>query len=174
VTLAPGARLGPYEIVSLVGTGGMGEVYRALDTKLGRDVALKILTNSFTHDPERLARFRREAQLLAALNHPHIGAIHGLDEAHGQQFLVLELIDGETLAERLTRGAVAVEEALAIAKQLAKALMIARPPTSTATVELADSGGPAEVFPPPYSLKNSSSLARGASVAFLLQQLSMF
>jgi eukaryotic-like serine/threonine-protein kinase len=100
----------------------MGEVYRALDTKLGRDVALKILNDSFTHDPERLARFRREAQVLAALNHPHIGAIYGLDEVHGQQFLVLELIDGQTLAERLTHGALPLDGALAIAKQLAGAL----------------------------------------------------
>jgi eukaryotic-like serine/threonine-protein kinase len=106
MALAAGARLGPYEVLSVLGAGGMGEVWRARDTKLGRDVALKLLPDSFTHDPERLARFRREAQVLASLNHPHIGAIYGLDEANGQQFLVLELIDGETLAARLTRGVI--------------------------------------------------------------------
>jgi serine/threonine protein kinase len=122
MALSPGTRLGPYEIQSALGAGGMGEVYRARDTKLGRDVAMKILPDSFTHDPERLARFRREAQVLAALNHPHIGAIYGLDEANGQQFLVLELIDGGTLADRIAQGALPVDEALAIAKQIAEAL----------------------------------------------------
>jgi serine/threonine protein kinase len=122
MTLAAGSRLGPYEILSLLGSGGMGEVYRARDTKLGRDVALKILPETFTHDPERVARFRREAQVLAALNHPHIGAIYGLDDANGQQFLVLELIDGETLADRLNRGALPLDEALAIATQIGEAL----------------------------------------------------
>src|SRR5206468_11618116 len=97
MALAAGARLGPHEILSALGAGGMGEVYRARDLRLNRDVALKILPESFTHDPERLARFRREAQILAALNHPHIGAIYGLDDANGQQFLVLELVDGESL-----------------------------------------------------------------------------
>jgi serine/threonine protein kinase len=122
MTLTAGARLGPYEILSAIGAGGMGEVYRAKDTKLGRDVALKILPDTFTHDPERLARFRREAQVLASLNHPHIGAIYGLDEANGQQFLVLELVDGESLDKRIARGAIAVDEALRIAKQIAEAL----------------------------------------------------
>src|SRR5437773_10328889 len=109
--LASGSRLGPYEVVSPLGAGGMGEVYKARDTKLGRDVALKILPDAFTSDPARVARFQREAQLLAALNHPHIGAIYGLEESapstgSGQavQFLVLELIDGETLAEKLRHG----------------------------------------------------------------------
>jgi serine/threonine protein kinase len=100
----------------------MGEVYRATDTKLGRDVALKILPDSFVHDPERLARFRREAQVLASLNHPHIGAIYGIDEANGIQFLVLELIDGETLADRIGKGALPLDEALPIARQIAEAL----------------------------------------------------
>ncbi len=122
MALSAGTRLGPYEILSALGAGGMGEVYRARDTKLGRDVALKILPENFMHDPERVARFRREAQVLASLNHPHIGAIHGLDEADGTQFLVLELVDGETLADRLKRGAVPLDEALAIAKQIAEAL----------------------------------------------------
>jgi serine/threonine protein kinase len=93
MTVVPGARLGAYEVLSPLGAGGMGEVHRARDTKLGRDVALKILPDTFTHDPERLARFRREAQVLAALNHPHIAQIHGLGEANGTQFLVLELVN---------------------------------------------------------------------------------
>src|SRR4030088_2201372 len=104
MALASGTKLGPYEILSALGAGGMGEVYRARDTKLGREVALKILPDGFTEDPDRLARFRREAQVLAALNHPHIGAIYGLDEANGHQFLVLELIDGESLDKRIARG----------------------------------------------------------------------
>src|SRR5213082_3481491 len=120
--LQAGTRLGPYEILTAIGAGGMGEVYRARDTKLNRDVALKILPDTFTHDPERLARFRREAQVLASLNHPHIGAIYGLDEANGTQFLVLELVDGESLDRRIARGPIPVDEALIIAKQIAEAL----------------------------------------------------
>jgi len=122
VTLVAGARFGVYEIVSPIGAGGMGEVYRAKDTKLGRDVAIKVLPAEVAKDAERLGRFRREAQLLAALNHPNIAAIHGLDEAAGQMFLVLELVDGEDLAERLKRGAIPVDEAIAIGKQIAEAL----------------------------------------------------
>jgi serine/threonine protein kinase len=122
MSLAPGVRLGAYEVSALIGAGGMGEVYRAKDTKLGRDVALKILPESFIHDPDRLARFRREAQVLASLNHPHIGAIYGLDESGGQQFLVLELVDGETLDKRIARGPVPIDEALPIASQIAEAL----------------------------------------------------
>ena len=122
MSLTAGTRLGPYEILSLLGSGGMGEVYRAQDTKLGRDVALKILPATFTHDPERLARFRREAQVLAALNHPHIGAIYGLDDANGTQFLVLELVDGESLDKRIARGKIPVDEGLGIAKQIVAAL----------------------------------------------------
>ena len=100
----------------------MGEVYRATDTKLGREVALKVLPAEVAQDPERLARFRREAQLLASLNHPGIAAIHGLEEADGQLFLVLELVEGEDLAERLKRGAMPVDEALSVAKQVAEAV----------------------------------------------------
>jgi serine/threonine protein kinase len=122
MALAPGTRLGAYEILSLIGSGGMGEVYRGRDMKLGRDAALKILPDAFTTDPERLARFRREAQVLASRNHPHIGAIYGLEDASGQQFLVLELVDGESLDKRIARGAMPVDEALAIAKQIAEAL----------------------------------------------------
>jgi serine/threonine-protein kinase len=122
MTLQPGTRLGPYEIVAPLGAGGMGEVYRAKDTKLGRDVALKILPASFTNDPERVGRFRREAQVLASLNHPHIAQIYGLEEASSTQFLVLELVDGESLDKRVARGPIPVDEALVIAKQIAEAL----------------------------------------------------
>src|SRR5437660_193204 len=100
----------------------MGEVYRARDTKLGREVALKILPDTFTHDPERLARFRREAQVLASLNHPHIGAIYGIDEANGRHFLVLELVDGESLDQRIARGSLSHDEAKTIALQIVGAL----------------------------------------------------
>jgi hypothetical protein len=131
MSVAPGTKLGAYEIVGPLGAGGMGEVYRARDTKLGREVALKLLPQSFTHDSERVARFRREAQVLASLNHPHIAAIYGVDEASHPdaainadviQFLVLELVDGETLAHRIGRGALPLDEALALAKQVAEAL----------------------------------------------------
>jgi serine/threonine protein kinase len=120
--LTAGAILGSYDIIAALGAGGMGEVYRARDTKLGREVAIKILPETFAQDPERLARFQREAQILAALSHPHIGGIHGLDEAIGIRFLVLELVSGESLAQRLSRGALPVDEALAVARQLVDAL----------------------------------------------------
>jgi serine/threonine-protein kinase len=120
--LSAGTRLGPYEIVSALGAGGMGEVYRAHDTTLGRDVALKILPDTFTHDPERLARFRREAQVLASLNHPHIGAIYGVEESNRIRALVLELVEGPTLADRIAQGAIPLDEALPIAGQIAEAL----------------------------------------------------
>src|SRR5688500_18869902 len=112
--LAPGTQLGSYEIVGLLGAGGMGEVYRAKDTRLAREVALKTLPDSVTQDPDRLARFRREAQVLAALNHQHIASIYGLEEGAAHRFLVLELVDGETLASRIQRGPVPVDEAIAI------------------------------------------------------------
>ena len=121
--ILPGRRLGPYEILSAIGAGGMGEVYRAHDTKLGRDVAIKVLPEAFANDPERLSRFQREAKMLAALNHPNIATIHGLEQSGGRSYLVMELVSGETLAERVKRdGAVPIEEALAIAKQIAEAL----------------------------------------------------
>ena len=118
----PGTHLGVYEVTAPIGAGGMGEVYRAHDTKLGRDVALKILPADFASDPERAARFTREAQTLAALNHPGIAAIHGLEASGATQFLVLELVDGGTLADRLTRGPLPIDEALQIARQVADAL----------------------------------------------------
>jgi Tol biopolymer transport system component len=125
MALTPGTRLGPYEIVGLLGAGGMGQVHRAKDTNLGREVALKTLPDSVSHDPERLARFRREAQVLAALNHPHIGSIYGLEETDGQRFLVLELVEGETLAARIAKGPLPVDEALAIAREIAEAMQFA-------------------------------------------------
>jgi eukaryotic-like serine/threonine-protein kinase len=120
--LTPGIRFGSYEIVAALGAGGMGEVYRARDLKLGREIAIKLLSSAFVSDPERIARFQREAQVLAALNHPHIAQIHGLDEHERAQFLVLELVDGETLADRIARGPIPVDEALPIAKQIAEAV----------------------------------------------------
>ncbi len=117
-----GTKLGAYEVIAKLGEGGMGQVYRARDTGLGRDVALKTLPDSFTQHPERLARFRREAQVLASLNHPHIGAIYGLEQVDGQQVLVLEFVDGETLADRIARGPIPLEDAVVLASQIADAL----------------------------------------------------
>jgi len=117
-----GRRFGAYQVHQRIGVGGMGEVYRASDTRLGRDVAIKIIHPEFTGDPQRLERFEREARVLASLNHPHIGAIFGLEEADGLRALVLELVDGETLAERIARGALPLAESLNIARQIAEAL----------------------------------------------------
>ena len=122
MALMPGDRLGPYEIRSSLGAGGMGEVYRAADTTLGRDVALKVLPDALARDPDRLARFEREARMLAALNHPHIAHIYGFERAGDSGALVLELVEGPTLAERIAQGALPVEETLTIAGQIADAL----------------------------------------------------
>jgi eukaryotic-like serine/threonine-protein kinase len=120
--MQPGTRLGSYEIVSALGTGGMGEVWKARDTQLHRDVAIKTLPEEFTHDEHRLARFEREARLLASLNHRNIAAIYGLEELEGRRFLVLELVEGDTLADRIQRGAIPVEEVLALTSQIAEAV----------------------------------------------------
>ena len=120
--LTSGTRLGPYEIVEPIGKGGMGEVYRARDTKLDREVAIKVLREEFANDDERLARFEREAKLLASLNHPNIASIYGLEEADGVKALVLELVEGPTLAERIVEGPISVDETLAISRQIAEAL----------------------------------------------------
>ncbi len=117
-----GSRLGHYDVTALIGEGGMGQVYQATDTKLNRQVALKILPEAFASDPDRLARFQREAQVLASLNHPGIAAIHGLEESGGQRALVLELVEGPTLADRIRQGPIPIDEALPIAKQIAEAL----------------------------------------------------
>jgi serine/threonine-protein kinase len=117
-----GRKLGHYEISAHLGTGGMGEVYQALDSKLGRSVAIKLLPEAFTHDHDRAARFEREARVLASLNHPNIAAIYGIEESGGRKFLVMELVGGETLAEHIRRGAIPVDEALGIAKEIAEGL----------------------------------------------------
>ncbi len=134
MALTVGSRLGHYDVTALIGEGGMGQVYQATDTKLNRQVALKILPEAFASDPDRLARFQREAQVLASLNHPGIAAIYGIEEAEpsaaegkssGQEAvkaLVLELVEGPTLADRIAQGPIPVDEALPIAKQIAEAL----------------------------------------------------
>jgi eukaryotic-like serine/threonine-protein kinase len=128
MSLAAGFRLGPYEVIGLIGAGGMGEVYRARDARLNREVALKILPAAFVSDGDRLARFRREAQVLASLNHPNIAAIYGFEEAGETHALVLELVEGETLADRVAHGRIPVAEALPLAKQIAEALEAAHDP----------------------------------------------
>ncbi len=125
MTLSAGTRLGAYEITAPIGAGGMGEVYQARDTRLNRDVAIKVLPEAFANDPDRLARFKREAQVLASLNHPHIAAIYGLEEAAGASALILELVEGPTLADRIAKGPIPVDEALPIAKQVCEALEVA-------------------------------------------------
>ncbi len=122
MSLQPGHKLAHYEILEPIGKGGMGEVYRAKDSKLGRDVAIKVLPEEFTQHPQKLARFEREARLLAALNHPGIATLHGFEEAEGKPFLVMELVEGETLAERIARGPIPEQEALQLSIQIAEAL----------------------------------------------------
>ena len=122
MALSPGSRLWHYDVTSLLGEGGMGQVWQATDTQLGRQVALKILPDAFAADPDRRARFTREAQILASLNHPNIAAIYGIEEAEGTRALVLELIEGPTLADRISKGPIPLDEALPIAKQIAEAL----------------------------------------------------
>ena len=122
MALNVGTCLGHYNVTSLLGEGGMGQVWQATDTQLNRQVALKILPDAFAADPDRLARFQREAQILASLNHPNIAAIHGVEEAEGTRALVLELVEGPTLADRISKGAIPLDEALPIAKQIAEAL----------------------------------------------------
>jgi serine/threonine protein kinase len=122
LAFCPGTRLDPYEVTAKIGEGGMGEVYRATDTKLKRQVAIKVLPASVSGDAERLARFQREAEVLASLNHPNIAAIHGLEESDGVKALVMELVEGPILADRIAQGAIPMDEALPIAKQIAEAL----------------------------------------------------
>ena len=109
MALEPGTTIGSYEVTAKIGEGGMGEVYRARDTTLDRDVAIKVLPDAFASDPERLARFEREAKVLASLNHPNIAAIYGLEEADGVRALVLELVEGPTLADRIRQGAIPLD-----------------------------------------------------------------
>ena len=122
MSLSPGTSLGHYDVTALLGEGGMGQVWQATDTTLNRQVALKILPDAFADDPDRLARFTREAQILASLNHPNIAAIHGIEEAEGTRALVLELVEGPTLADRISQGPIPLDETLPIAKQIAEAL----------------------------------------------------
>jgi serine/threonine-protein kinase len=119
VAVAPGTRVGAYEIVSLLGTGGMGEVYRARDRQLNRHVALKILPDLFASDPERFARFGREAQVRASLNHPNLAQIHAIETSGATRALVMELVEGQTLADRIAQGPIPIDEALPIARQIA-------------------------------------------------------
>src|SRR5512138_2313954 len=124
-TMRNGTRLGPFEIVGSLGAGGMGEVYKARDTRLHRDVAIKILPSVFTVDPERRARFEREAQAVAALNHPNVLAVHETGEADGVPYIVTEMLDGETLRARLDKGPLAVRKAIEIGVQMAHGLAAA-------------------------------------------------
>ena len=114
MSLEPGTKLAHYDVVEPIGAGGMGAVYRARDTKLDRDVAIKVLPEELSRDPERLARFKREAKLLASLNHPGIATLHGFEKVDEQAFLVMELVEGETLADRITRGAIPLDETIEI------------------------------------------------------------
>jgi len=122
MALTPGTRLGVYEITAPLGEGGMGQVWRATDTTLGRQVAIKLLPDAFASDPERLARFEREARTLASLNHPHIAAIYGFEKSSGLHALAMELVEGEDLSQRIARGAIPIDDALPIARQIAEAL----------------------------------------------------
>jgi eukaryotic-like serine/threonine-protein kinase len=122
MSITSGTRIGSYEILAAIGAGGMGEVYRARDTRLDRPVAIKILPHAFASDPERRARFEREARTLAALDHPNIAQVHGLEESGGIHGIVMELVDGEDLSQRLARGAVPFDEAVLVARQVAEAL----------------------------------------------------
>jgi serine/threonine-protein kinase len=122
LSVTVGTQLGSYEITALLGKGGMGEVWRARDTKLKREVAIKILPEAFSLDHERVSRFQREAEVLASLNHNNVAAIYDLQEGNGSRFLVMELVEGETLADRIARGPLPVDEALVIAKQICEAL----------------------------------------------------
>ena len=176
--MQPGIQLGHYTILSALGKGGMGEVWRARDTKLGRDVAIKTLPGEFAEDSDRLARFEREARMLAALNHPHIAAIHGFERADGVQFLVLELVEGDTLADRIARGPIPVEESIKLAIQIAEALEAAHEKgvvhrdlkpanikmTSTGEIKILDFGlAKALAEEPEVSLSNSPTLSLAAT-----------
>jgi len=122
MSLSPGTRLGHYDVTFLLGEGGMGQVWQATDTQLNHEVALKILPDAFAEDPDRLDRFTREAQILASLNHPNIAAIYGIEEADGTRALVLELVEGPTLSDRIAKGPIPLDETLPIARQIAEAL----------------------------------------------------
>src|SRR4026208_913863 len=122
MAIGPGRRFGPYEVTTLIGEGGMGKVWRAHHTALNRDDALKVLPDALASDPDRVSRFRREAQVLASLNHPNIAHVHGLEQVEGVQALVMELVEGPALADRIAQGPIPLDEALPIARQIAEAL----------------------------------------------------
>src|SRR6187551_1767419 len=122
MSLVSGTKLGPYEVIAPLGAGGMGEVYRARDTRLDRDVAFKTLPDLVAHDPERLTRFEREAKTLASLNHPHIAQIYGVEDSGAMRALIMELVEGPTLADRLAAGPLPIDESVRIARQIAQAL----------------------------------------------------
>ena len=181
MALAAGIKLGPYEILSAIGAGGMGEVYRARDTRLNRDVAIKVLPEVFADDADRMARFEREARVLAALNHPHIAAIYGVEESNSSRALVMELVDGPTLADRIVSGPILLDEALAIAKQIAEALEYAHDKgvihrdlkpanikvTADGTVKVLDFGLAKALLDKPTTAdpSNSPTLSMNATVA---------
>jgi serine/threonine-protein kinase len=184
MTLAAGTKLGRYEIRSKIGAGGMGEVYRAQDEKLNRDVAIKILPENLAQDSDRLARFKREAQVLASLNHPNIASIYGLEESNGFMALAMELVEGPTLADRIAAGPIPLEETLIIARQIAAALEAAhergiihrdiKPAnikvTDDATVKVLDFGL-AKVFAdeaPDVDLSHSPTLIKGTQAGMIL------
>ena len=173
----PGMRLGPYELGVALGAGGMGEVYRARDTKLGREAAIKVLPPAFAEDAERLARFRREAQILASLSHPNVAAIYGLEESEGLVALAMELVPGEDLSERLSRGPLPVDEALAVARQIAEALEeahgkgVVHRDLKPANVKLTPDGkvkvldfGLAKAMDPPAGSTSAADLARSPTL----------
>src|SRR6267143_4281264 len=184
MSLQIGQQLGSYEITSLLGKGGMGEVYRARDLKLKREVAIKILPDEFSHDSERVARFQREAEAVASLNHPHIAAIYHIEQAAESQLLVLELVEGETLAGRIVRGPIPVDEALVLARQIAEALEAAHErgiiyrDLKPANIKITSEGqvkvldfGLAKAFEAETSnmpLSNSPTLSRAATNAGLI------
>src|SRR6266581_7997753 len=182
--ITPGTRIGPYEVTSPLGEGGMGVVFRARDVKLQRDVALKLLPDHFADDADRLSRFQREAQILASLNHPNIAQIHGLEESDNTRGIVMELVEGETLQERLKRGAIPIDEALPIAKQIAEALEAAHESglvhrdLKPANIKLTSDGrvkvldfGLAKAFAPmtaEMNLSNSPTLVSGSMPGVIL------
>ena len=187
MALTTGSRIAHYEVTSSLGAGGMGEVFRATDTRLNRDVAIKTLPDMLAADPERVARFRREAQFLAALNHPNVAAIYGFEETATTRALVMELVDGPTLADRLSSGPLALDEALTIAKQIVEAVEYAHEQgvvhrdlkpaniklTSAGTVKVLDFGlakafGPAEASPAVAGFANSPTLSLAATQAGLI------
>ena len=177
MAIAAGSRVAGYEVLSLIGAGGMGEVYRARDTRLNRDVALKILPETFALDADRLARFRREAQVLASLNHPNIGAMYGFEESNGTHALVLELVEGSTLADRIAQGPIPLDEALPIAKQVAEALEgaheqgIVHRDLKPANIKVRDDGtvkvldfGLAKAFAPDPSAASGTALSNSPTI----------